>query len=97
MMRKIYQGQGGVLPPSDPRLHDLTEEQINLDLLHYQLDHPEKFKEVYTDDAYEEEVAAALEEDSSEGPAPDKASEVHKEEPEDWEDIPDDELATKEE
>lgn len=67
MIRKIYgsgslSGAGGILPPNDPRLADLTDEQIELDLELFLQDHPEHRKkgESYTDDSFEKDMAAEL-------------------------------------
>ena len=75
---------------------------MDLDLMHYRLDHPEKFKETFTDEGFndfENETA----EEGAEGA--DEASEVEEtqqpqeprplqtsEVPQQWEDIPDEDL-----
>lgn len=59
-MRKLYN-----LPPTDPRLHAMTEEQIDLEFEHYKLDHPELFKnETYSDPEYDQWEQEAIEQDS---------------------------------
>ena len=65
--RKLYAGSlgqktGAVLPPTDPRLANLTDEQIELDVLLFLDDNPElkKKAEVYQDSDYEEAMKADL-------------------------------------
>jgi len=89
LIRKLYgsgnlQGKGGILPPTDPRLLDLTDEQIELDLLLYIEDNPDikKRSDAYKDTEYEramrEELEYAEEAPTQAGPGP-----VN-----DWEDAP---------
>ena len=51
LIRKIY----GNIPPTDPRFLDLTEEQIDLDIMHYQLDLKARNgdNDTYVDDNFE--------------------------------------------
>lgn len=51
----LYRKEGGVLPPTDARLEDLTDEQIELDIELYLMDHPElkRKAEAYKDTEYE--------------------------------------------
>lgn len=64
--RKLYGGNiggmGGILPPTDPRLVDLTDEQIELDIALYLQDHPElkKKAEAYQDSEYERAMKEEL-------------------------------------
>lgn len=53
---------GGVLPPTDPRLQDITDEQMDLDILMFLEDHPElkKKAESYTDSEYEQAMQEEL-------------------------------------
>lgn len=51
------------LPPTDPRLLAMTDEQIDLEWEHYKLDNPNLAKDVYSDPAYEEWERQAIEED----------------------------------
>jgi hypothetical protein len=55
ILRKFYGGQGGALPPTDPRILAMTPEQIELEFEHMLLDRAEKGEgNVYTDDGYED-------------------------------------------
>jgi hypothetical protein len=58
-VRQLYQ-----LPPTDPRLLAMTDEQIMLEREHYLIDHPELKKEMYRDPEYEEWERKAVAEDS---------------------------------
>lgn len=67
LIRKLYgsgshRGTGGILPPNDPRLEGLTDEQIELDITLYMADHPElkKQSEAYQDADYEQAMKADL-------------------------------------
>lgn len=57
-LRKFYAGNGGCLPPTDPRIMNLTDDQIELDVMHIELDRIEKDKEAgnqsYSDEGFEE-------------------------------------------
>jgi hypothetical protein len=53
-LRKFYGGQGGALPPTDPRILAMTPMQVNLEFEHIMLDQIAKGDKVYTDDDYEE-------------------------------------------
>ena len=90
LIRKLYAGNGGIIPPNDPRIMALTDEEIDLDLTHYMLDNPDKFAEVFTDSAFGD-YEKALEEEHSTSEVKDKEiPEVNP--PVDWEDIPESEL-----
>jgi hypothetical protein len=72
LIRKLYgsgtlNGKGGILPPNDPRLAGLTDEQIELDLMLYMEDHPElkKGAESYKDTEYEQAMREDLGPDPS--------------------------------
>lgn len=57
ILRKHYAGNGGVLPPTDPRLLAMTPEQIDLDIHHILLDKEEQGGgDVFMDDEYEREM-----------------------------------------
>src|SRR5690606_23252584 len=65
-LRKIYAGNGGILPPTDERILRLTPEQIALEFEHLKLDKEENGEGAYyTDDAYEEYDKQTDEEDSN--------------------------------
>lgn len=67
-LRKFYGGQGGALPPTDPRILAMTEAQIDLELEHIRLDAEERSKangeQVYVDEDYEREEAEEERKDS---------------------------------
>lgn len=54
-LRKFYGGNGGCLPPTDPRILNMTPEQIDLEFSHMLLDQKLKNgnKEVFEDAEYE--------------------------------------------
>lgn len=60
LLRKLYAGNGGILPPTDPRILAMTEQQIDLEFEHFLLDKEEREtaskegKEQYEDDGYED-------------------------------------------
>lgn len=53
-LRKFYGGQGGALPPTDPRIMEMTMTQIDLEFHHIMLDRQESGDNVYTDDGYDD-------------------------------------------
>lgn len=64
VLRRFYAGNGGCLPPTDPRILSMTPEQIDLEFEHIALDKKMKDKangsQVYEDDefdAYDEETS----------------------------------------
>jgi hypothetical protein len=60
-LRKFYGGMSGALPPTDPRILAMTEQQIDLEFMHLLLDKEERDEasgtKVYSDDSYEAEEA----------------------------------------
>jgi hypothetical protein len=60
-LRKFYAGNGGVLPPTDPRILSMTKQQIDIEFEHIIIDKEERAKDdgnkVYVDDSYEEAEA----------------------------------------
>lgn len=58
-LRKLYAGNGGVLPPTDPRILSMTEQQIDVELEHFLIDIEEKAKaegrKTYVDESYDAE------------------------------------------
>jgi hypothetical protein len=67
-LRKFYAGNGGVLPPTDPRILAMTEAQIDIEMEHIRLDAEERAKagkeQVYVDEDYEREEAEEERRDS---------------------------------
>lgn len=61
LLRKFYGGQGGAIPPTDPRLLAMTEAQIEVEFEHIILDREERDaasgNKRYTDESYDEEEA----------------------------------------
>ena len=54
ILRKFYAGNGGALPPTDPRILDMTMEQIDLEFELIKLDKARQDgKEAFEDDEYE--------------------------------------------
>jgi hypothetical protein len=60
-LRKIYAGNGGILPPTDPRILALTEQQIDIEFEHLLIDKEMRDKDsgnqVYVDESYEADEA----------------------------------------
>lgn len=55
MLRKFYGGQGGAIPPTDPRFLAMTPEQIDYEFEHILLDKAEQGEgNSYTDEGFEE-------------------------------------------
>jgi hypothetical protein len=67
-LRKFYGGNGGALPPTDPRILSMTEAQIDIEFQHILLDREEREaaagNKVYVDDDYEREEAEEARVDS---------------------------------
>ena len=54
LLRKFYGGDGGALPPTDPRLLAMTPEQVELEFAHMQYDQQLKKGQTYEDDEFED-------------------------------------------
>lgn len=55
MLRKFYGGNGGAIPPTDPRLLAMTPELIELEFEHMSIDTQKKSGgEAYQDEGYED-------------------------------------------
>lgn len=55
MLRKFYGGNGGALPPTDPRILAMTHEQIDYEFQHMLIDQEERGEgNAYQDDQYEQ-------------------------------------------
>lgn len=57
LLRKFYGGEGGCLPPTDPRILAMTPEQIELEFMHLEIDKRIKdggSGQYYVDDSYSE-------------------------------------------
>lgn len=54
MLRKFYAGNGGALPPTDPRMLAMTPQQVELEFQHIMLDKAERGDNVYSDAGYDD-------------------------------------------
>lgn len=56
LLRKFYGGNGGALPPTDPRILAMTREQIELEFQHMLLDQNQKDgnQEYFVDEGFED-------------------------------------------
>jgi hypothetical protein len=54
LLRKFYAGNGGCLPPTDPRVLNMTDELIDLEFMHMYVDKQNKDGESYEDEDYDE-------------------------------------------
>lgn len=88
-LRKFYAGNGGCLPPTDPRILALTPEQIDLEFTHMILDKEAKEtnKQVYVDDDYDNYDEESEKRDSRTSEIPRSLPKVENNDDEEWEDV----------
>lgn len=55
LLRKLYAGNGGVLPPTDPRILSMTPLQVEIELEHFLIDKEEKKKAEKGTEEYEDQ------------------------------------------